>query len=256
MKHVSKLCLGLLLLSGCGQDAAFQRDLADSIRRIADVIEQELRDGGTQPANPVPELSLYGSYGISVVDPHPDSGLKPYTEVDYSDWGLWGRVPVPDDDPDLTICAAIECAYTTLFRAYVTTRHGETYGVVEGEKSGSSPVSGIATWNGGVRAYETIPDDYSPILDNSYWDPVEGDARLAVDFSAATVDVDFTGFDNDQADISWSALALDNGEFESFENGVMTMEGSFYGSGHQGVAGKFNRDNLSGVFGAVRGSSE
>ena len=31
-----------------------------------------------------------------------------------------------------------------------------------------------------------------------------------------------------------------------------TLEGAFYGDSHEGVAGTFERDNMRGVFGALR----
>ena len=81
--------------------------------------------------------------------------------------------------------------------------------------------------------------------------PVEGDARLEVDFTAITVDVDFTNFDNSRADMSWDGLAMDNGAFGDETAGI---EGSFYGADHEGAAGTFARDGLTGVFGALRSS--
>lgn len=61
MRHVTGLCLVSLLLSGCGGGDAFRRDIADSFRRIADAVEQEIRNpGGTTPppVNPIPPNSV------------------------------------------------------------------------------------------------------------------------------------------------------------------------------------------------------
>ena len=90
-------------------------------------------------------------------------------------------------------------------------------------------------WTGGVRATQLSTVE------------VTGDARLEVDFAAATIDVDFTGFTEGHADMSWDDLALTDGAFQD-----ATINGAFYGDGHEGVAGKFTRDRLDGVFGAVR----
>ena len=62
-------------------------------------------------------------------------------------------------------------------------------------------------------------------------------------------DVDFTSFNNGRADMSWSGLTLDNGEVAG---GTVSIHGSFYGPDHEGTAGTFDRDGLTGVFGAFR----
>ena len=81
--------------------------------------------------------------------------------------------------------------------------------------------------------------------------PVSGNARLEVDFGADTVDVGFTDFEAGHADMSWNSLALRAGAFSHTQDGA-TIEGAFYGSEHQGAAGKFRRGRLDGVFGVVR----
>ena len=115
--------------------------------------------------------------------------------------------------------------------------------MVQGTQSGSSPESGSGVWLGGVRAYQPILDE---VISHRQ---VQGDARLEVDFTAVTADVDFTNFSNEQADMSWSGLTLDNGVFGY---GTTSIEGSFYGANHHGAAGKFARDGLTGVFGTIR----
>ena len=133
----------------------------------------------------------------------------------------------------------------TLFNAFIdaeaSIRNGvvtsRTYdATVSGTRSGSNPVSGSAVWSGGVRALDTG------------FTRVTGDARLEFDLDAATIDVRFTGFNGGHADMSWDGLDVTNG---SFQDGN-TLDGAFYGDNHQGVAGKFTRDRLDGVFGAVR----
>ena len=56
MRQIVGLCLVALLLSGCSGDEAFRRDLADSVRRVADAIEQEIRNPGGTPL-PAPEYT-------------------------------------------------------------------------------------------------------------------------------------------------------------------------------------------------------
>jgi len=46
---------------------------------------------------------------------------------------------------------------------------------------------------------------------------------------------------------------MDNGVFGY---GTTTIEGSFYGANHEGAAGTFDRDGLTGVFGAIRDADE
>ena len=81
--------------------------------------------------------------------------------------------------------------------------------------------------------------------------PVSGNARLEVDFDDTTVDIDFTDFEAGHDDMSWQALSIRNGAFRD-TRGLATIAGAFYGTEHQGAAGKFDRDHLQGVFGAVR----
>ena len=111
--------------------------------------------------------------------------------------------------------------------------------VVQGTLSGTNPVGGTASWSGKVGAYDVRIGTSGP--------PITGHARLAVDFGDATLNVDFTDFTQGHSDMSWRGLALTNGAFEDF-----TIEGAFYGTGHQGVAGEFERDQLRGAFGAIR----
>ena len=83
--------------------------------------------------------------------------------------------------------------------------------------------------------------------------PVKGESRPEVNLASGTVDVDLTSFDNDQADMSWSGLTLDDGEFGGATLGI---DGSFHGANHEGAAGTFDRDGLTGVFGVLRTSGQ
>ena len=85
----------------------------------------------------------------------------------------------------------------------------------------------------------------------AYGSPVTGDARLEVDLVRSMVDVAFTNFIKGHSDMTWQNLAVRSGSF-SYRRGYNTLEGAFYGDGHEGVAGKFTRDHLDGVFGALR----
>ena len=147
--------------------------------------------------------------------------------IQIANWGYWGK---KDDD--------------TLFRASLSASGTLTNGVpsqsyssaVTGSRTGSNPVTGSAVWTGGVRG---VTADFTRVT---------GVSRLEAALGAATIDVAFTDFDNGQTDMTWSALNLANG---AFGDGAR-LSGAFYGDGHEGVAGKFNRDGLRGVFGALR----
>ena len=152
----------------------------------------------------------------------------------YNDWGFWGRQFGENLFGAFLEDNKRQVDDTTYFET-PTTR-------ISGTPSGSNPVSGGAVWKGSVRAFDTSHGGYLP---------VSGGAQLEVDFSDVTVDVDFTDFDTDHEDLSWQSLQLTEGSFQDGQY-FPTIEGAFYGSQHQGVAGTFDRDNLKGVFGAVR----
>ena len=138
---------------------------------------------------------------------------------------------------------------TRIFTAYIFSSFSSAHGAhhhfrqVGGNEAGTNPTTGSAVWSGIVRAYDASPGEYGR--------PVEGEAGLVVDLSAATVDVRFTDFTEEHADMAWSDLPLAKGTFAHWD-GYDTIEGAFYGDGHEGVAGKFTRDALDGVFGALR----
>ena len=152
----------------------------------------------------------------------------------YDDWGYWGR-----QFGSNVFTAVVE---QTITREGNTTSYGPPTTRVSGTRSGNNPVSGGAEWLGSVRAFETGAEGYLP---------VSGSARLDVDFSDATVDVDFTDFDRGHGDLSWQGLQVTAGSFRDAQS-QPTIEGAFYGTNHQGTAGKFDRANLEGVFGATR----
>ena len=152
----------------------------------------------------------------------------------YDDWGYWGRQFGVN-----VFTAVIDQEITTVGN---TTFYGTPTTRVSGTRSGSNPVSGTAVWLGRVRAFETGVEGHLP---------VSGNARLEVDFSDATVDVDFTDLNRGHGDLSWQDLQMTAGSFRDARS-QSTIEGAFYGTNHEGAAGKFDRANLRGVFGATR----
>ena len=246
MGRLTVLCFASFLLSSCGvNEADLRQDLASSFERIADAIVEEL--GGSESlTNNTPELTPLGDARVVELEigGSPDTGnVGTYTTTTFRKWGYWGQLVsyeascTPSDN-------CIPVSEETLFRTHLDTAVDRSIiTMVQGTQSGRSPESGSAVWLGGVRAYQRSLQETI-----SYWQ-VHGDARLEVDFTAATVDVDFTNLSNEQAGMSWSGLTLDNGVFGY---GTTSIEGSFYGANHHGAAGKFARDELTGVFGAIR----
>ena len=203
--------------------------------------------GTTEPVEPAIEttLSTTGEFRAVPIDNAGDA----FT-AEFFRWGAWGGV-LRDD---YVTCQAIGCppAGDTIFWAHLTSEtDGTVTMTVDGTRSGTSPVNGNAVWSGDVHAYETEDVVNSEGTSVTTYAAVEGDVRLEVDFTAVTVDVEFTNFDNNQADMSWAGLAMDNGGFGS---GTAGIEGCFYGADHEGAAGTFARNGLTGVFGALRSS--
>lgn len=247
MRKLVILSCAIFFLSGCsGAGEADLARIANSFERITDAIVEELRDGREPETELVPAL---GPIGDITFEPFGDGLEQQYFEK----WGYHGYLV----REDVVTCAALELCELeverNLFWAFLDDPNydGVSTSVV-GIQSGTSPVIGSAIWTGGVRAYEASVEQLSSGTEYTFYASVEGDARLEVDFTAVTVDVDFTDFDNGQADMSWDGLIMENGEFGS---GTTSIDGSFYGADHEGAAGEFERDGLTGVFGAIRSSN-
>ena len=244
MRRIAVLGCALLLAAGCGGGGGSS---------VQGTMETGSGNGGeemttTDPVVPADEftLSTTGEFRLVPVD----STGNVFTAEFYK-WGVWGGV-LRDD---YVTCTAIGCppAGDTIFWAHLTSEtDGTVTAKVDGTRSGTSPVAGSAVWIGDAHAYATEDVVNSEGTSVTTYAAVEGDARLEVDFAVITVDVEFTNFDNSQADMSWEGLAVDNGGFGSETAGI---EGSFYGADHEGAAGTFAQDGLTGVFGALRSSN-
>ncbi len=232
MRRTAILGCALLFVAGCGGGGG-------------NGVEGMMTTAPIEPASET-TLSTTGEFRAGPIDSSGDA----YT-AEFFRWGVWGGV-LRDD---YVTCTAIGClpAGDTIFWAHLTSEtDGTVTATVDGTRSGTSPVSGSAVWSGDVHAYAIEDVVNSEGRSVTTYAAVEGDVRLEVDFAAVTVDVDFTNFDNSRADMSWEGLAVDNGAFGSETTGI---EGSFYGADHEGAAGEFERDGLTGVFGALRSSN-
>ena len=245
MRRMAILGCSLLLVAGCGGGGS--SDVEEMMQ--VDPAEPETGSMETEPGSMEPEtsptLSTLGAYQSAPINDVGDA----FTAV-FHRWGVWGGI-LRDD---AVTCQAIGCppAGDTIFMVYFNYEIDGTVGTMtQGTRSGTSPAMGSAVWTGDVKAYETEDVVNFEGTSATTYAPVEGDARIEVDFTAITVDVDFTNFDNSRADMSWDGLAMDNGAFWDETAGI---EGSFYGADHEGAAGTFARDGLTGVFGALRSS--
>lgn len=110
-----------------------------------------------------------------------------------------------------------------------------------GQGSGTSPVSGSATWTGAMAGK------------TSAGATVQGDAALSVDFARANIDVRFHRIadvrdpGSTYPELNWRGLVMRAGAFSG-----QGMEGRFHGPSHEEVGGIFERDRMVGGFVAGR----
>ena len=85
---------------------------------------------------------------------------------------------------------------------------------------------------------------------------ISGDAEIAIDdLAAPDVDVALTGMTDTGggavSDMRWDGISVARGAFEASDmNG--SIEGRFYGAGHNEAGGVFQRNGIVGAFGATR----
>ena len=104
---------------------------------------------------------------------------------------------------------------------------------------------GRAVWQGSVVG-----------LDGTSGLRIEGSAELAIDdLAAPDVDLALTGMTDTGGgavpDMRWDGISVARGAFEASDmNG--SIEGRFYGAGHNEAGGVFQRNGIVGAFGATR----
>ena len=246
------LAAAMLTLAGCvtgGMDEetkAALRTTMESVQELTELWQERLDalDGEGEQQPPVVagggSVDLIGSASLTEYTDLLD-GTKSYG-WDLDGWGVKGT----DEDGSALFTATIHGASILAS----PTNPDPFFDLIFGLRSFDNPVGyGTATWAGKVRAYETAPATLGA--------PVEGDAELTMDLDSTleTIDVDFTGFNRGHASMSWNGLFVNLGQFSrgsEYVSSLPFIKGRFYGDGHDGVAGTFDRDGLKGVFGAVR----
>ena len=115
-----------------------------------------------------------------------------------------------------------------------------------GDTAGSIPGSGIATWNGAMVG-----------VDTEEWQAVEGHASIRIsNFPNPEVDAHLTQIaevdgGSPREDMSWRGIPITREGFKSGSSGD-SIQGTFYGPGHEEVGGVFEKSEILGAFGARR----
>ena len=109
-----------------------------------------------------------------------------------------------------------------------------------GDKTGRNPVLGSATWSGVVAGY------------SGDGKVITGDSDLTADFAASNIDVAFTnlveqGGTAKRSNMNWADVPMIGGSFKA-----SGLSGHFYGPNHEEAGGIFNRNKITGAFGAKR----
>ena len=109
-----------------------------------------------------------------------------------------------------------------------------------GQESQSNPISGSAIWRGLMVGLDRTASSHT----------INGEATLTFDFGRQALDVAMTNIKGERTydDMNWNDLPVRNGEFSYSD----TLSGSFYGSNHEEVGGVFERNHITGAFGASR----
>ena len=123
------------------------------------------------------------------------------------------------------------------------------YSLALGDAPGTNPGAGALSWEG------VMVGRNSDIDSASVSNVVQGDASVSAALSPAgamSVDIAFSNIKDlnsgtSIADMNWTDLSVVGGSF-----GSGTIAGSFYGPGHEEVAGMFERNDILGAFGARR----
>ena len=119
---------------------------------------------------------------------------------------------------------------------------------IAGDSPGSNP-SGDATYTG-VMAGSVVEKDSAFPLNTPDW--VMGDAALTFSLADSTLGASFTNIvslasGTAHDDLSWENVSVMDGAFDHGGTGDY-LNGAFFGTGHEEVAGAFEQDSIAGVF--------
>lgn len=175
------------------------------------------------------------------------------------DWRRGGRIEAEDTFAALTSATLdVHALADRMLRGDIANVYGhwlehsvfvmvdDSVAVSFGDFPGTNPaVSGGAVWRGELVGVDTRTRER-----------IAGNASIEIDdFNDADVDVAFTGIrdsgDRARANLRWENIPLTQGGFQSLD-ATGSIEGQFYGTDHQEVGGIFERDRLTGAFGASR----
>ena len=159
----------------------------------------------------------------------------------YDRWGGYGPALHSFDDWGVWALQHDRGGESILFVAAVFLIGPLPFPIVVGTPSGTDPIRGSAVWSGDVVAFDA----------GAVASPVNGDARLQVDFADGTLDVEFTNFTRGRSDMTWRGLSIVDGAFQRNDR-LGAIDGAFFGDRHEAAAGEFRRDALRGVFGTLR----
>ena len=113
-----------------------------------------------------------------------------------------------------------------------------------GMGSGSNPMTGSATWTGVMAGVK--------IGGSSLGAEVTGDAEMAVDLGASSLDLEFTNIAETVSgapgnDIYWQGVSMRSGSFQA-----VGLDGRFYGPNHEEAGGVFEHSGIAGAFSLAR----
>lgn len=176
--------------------------------------------------------------GVTVVKREERTVGASGTDYDWTGYGAW----------------ATHNVFFSRWQAGVDGRYegsGQVWSYSAGLASSSNPTAITARWDGFLTGVDVG-------LSSTRGNPIMGKAGIGYEYRAgrATVDVAFTEIRDlktlgPRADMVWNDLSVRNGAFAAGRDSN-SIQGRFYGRRHEEVGGIFERNRISGAFGARR----
>ena len=239
MRRMAVLGCTLLVVAGCGGGGS------SNVEEMMQVDPAEPETGSMEPETS-PTLSTLGAYQSAPIDDVGDA----FTAV-FHRWGVWGGI-LRDD---AVTCQAIGCppAGDTIFMAYMNHEiDGTVSTTTQGMQSGTSPELAAArsgpAMSSLMRRKTLRISRGRPSQPTRLWKATHDLRSTSQPFPSMSISRTSTiaGRTCLGTGLPWTHGA--------FGDETAGMEGSFYGADHEGAAGTFARDGLTGVFGALRSS--